>query len=208
MLRTQNLKHTYKTGKTIEFPDIQCKYGEALLILGDSGSGKTTLLHILAQILPIQNGEILLDNVSLNLLSEHQKNRFRGENIGLIFQKNTFINSLNVKENLLAANYFGNSALNHDRLLYLTENLGLAKLLNNPIQQLSGGEQQRVGIARSLMNKPKILLADEPTASLDDNNAYNVLKLLQNQALEINACLIIVTHDKRLKDLISNQITL
>lgn len=208
MIQTKNLSYTYDSSEALNFPDIECKQGETLLLLGESGKGKTTMLHLLAQLLPLQSGEIIIDNVPISKLKENQKSQFRGQKIGMIFQKNNFINSLSVLENIVSANYFASNKLNFRLAKALSEQLGIGKLLNKSIFELSGGEQQRVGIARALMNQPKVILADEPTSSLDDSNAIKVFHLLERQAKEINAALIIVTHDKRLKDLVNKQITL
>jgi len=130
--------------------------------------------------------------------------RFRGENIGIVFQKPHLLAPLDVKENLMMARYFSSKkGQDADELL---KELELSNKLHSPVNQLSEGEAQRVSIARALINRPKLILADEPTSSLDDENAERVVKLMQDQATKIQAALIIVTHDHRVKEQISNYI--
>jgi putative ABC transport system ATP-binding protein len=126
----------------------------------------------------------------------------------MVFQKPYFVNALNVFENLLLANYLGNNALDKGKAADLAKSLGFEHLLHKKVQELSGGEQQRVCIARALMNNPKVILADEPTSALDDENCEKVADLLEKQSKLIGAALIVVTHDHRLKSRFNNQISL
>lgn len=208
MIRIENLKHTYSPEVQFSFPDFNLDQGKELLLLGQSGVGKTTLLHLLGGLLPPQFGVITLADQKINPLSKAQLDQFRAKNIGIIFQKNHFIQSLNVSENLdLTATISGNSIdpKYRDQLL---DQLLLNHRKTAKINQLSEGEKQRVSIARALINRPKIVLADEPTSALDDLNCDRVIQLLKQQSDEINASLIIVTHDKRLKDQFPNQLVL
>ncbi len=207
-LIVRNLEHRYESGKLIRFPDLEVMSGKDLLILGKSGAGKSTLLHLLALILPVQAGRIVIDGQETANMTHQQLTRFRAEKIGLIHQQNHFIQSLNVMDNLLLANYFGGRAPSVSRAKKLAEKLEIVGILRKPVFELSGGEMQRVTIARALMNGPQLILADEPTSSLDDVNCEKVSDLLREVANEINASLIIVTHDNRLKKLTDNQIQL
>ena len=208
MLKTDSLKFSYNNGKTFAFPDISCKAKETLLILGNSGSGKTTLLNLLGLLLQPTSGTLEVNNVITSSLNEKKVTDFRANHIGIVFQKPYFVNALNVSENLVLANYLGNHQLNHTKADDLAKSLGFENLMSKKVQQLSGGEQQRVCIARALMNNPKIILADEPTSALDDENCEKVADLLENQSKLIGAALVIVTHDHRLKSRFPNQITL
>jgi ABC-type lipoprotein export system ATPase subunit len=208
MIETKGLSYQYDKGNVIQFEDFSIKAGETLLILGKSGVGKTTLLHLLALLLKPKTGKITINNVDITTLKTSELVAFRAQNIGLVFQKPHFVSSLSVKENLLLPNYFAGKSLEISHLNNLASSLGFENYLHKKTNQLSLGEQQRVAIARAIMNSPKIILADEPTSSLDDENCKNVLTLLENQAQKINACLVIVTHDQRLKNEFSNQITL
>ncbi len=208
MLQTDSLKFSYPKGQTFDFPNISCKAEEALLILGNSGSGKTTFLNLIALLLRPSSGELLIKNTETSNLSEKQITEFRAQNIGIVFQKAYFVNALNVSENLVLANYLGNNALDKNKAAELAKSLGFEHLLSKKVQELSGGEQQRVCIARALMNTPKVILADEPTSALDDENCEKVADLLEKQSKLIGAALIIVTHDHRLKSRFNNQISL
>lgn len=204
MVVAQNIDFYYDSKTKFEIPDIRMESGDELLILGKSGSGKTTLLNILGGLLKPISGEVLIDGTSLYQLSGAKLDKFRGKNIGIIFQKPHILTPLTVAENLRLANFFVSEKGNHnDSLLW---ELGIFEKRNSKVQTLSEGEAQRVSIARALANNPKLILADEPTASLDDENAEVVVKLLQQQANKFQAALIIVTHDQRVKNHISNQI--
>ncbi|SMP23401.1 putative ABC transport system ATP-binding protein [Algoriphagus winogradskyi] len=184
------------------FPDIALEAGESLLVLGKSGSGKTTLLNLLAGLLKPETGEILLSGKNLATLNGQELDLFRGKEIGIVFQKPHLLAALNVKENLQMAHFF--SKKEGQNIEELLGELELAAKAKSSVLTLSEGEAQRVSIARALANKPKLILADEPTSSLDDQNAENVIKLLKTQAAKIGAALIIVTHDQRVKSHIAN----
>ena len=208
MISCQNLTFSYGPQKQFAFPDLQCNNREALLILGQSGKGKTTLLHLLSLLLRPSAGQILINNQDITPLSVAEAAAVRAQQIGLIYQRAHFVSSLNVIDNLLLSNYLANKTENKQRALELAEQLGFAEHLSKKVNQLSQGEQQRVGIARALMNQPNVILADEPTSSLDDANCQNVVDLLKTQSEQIGASLVIVTHDQRLKDVFRNQIVL
>ena len=204
MLVAQNIEFSYQSDQKFDIPSFNLKAGEQLLILGKSGSGKTTILNILGGLLKPQKGEVNINGTSLYQLSGAALDKFRGKNIGIIFQKPHILTPLTVEENLKLANFFsGASGAKNESLL---RDLGIFDKRNAKVHTLSEGEAQRVSIARALANAPKIILADEPTASLDDVNAANVIKMLKEQAEKFNAVLIVVTHDQRVKDHISNQI--
>lgn len=170
-----------------------------LALLGDSGSGKTTFLHILAGLLQADNGSIRVNNQELSSLNERELALYRRK-IGLIFQHYQLLDCLTVKQNILfqhKLNFPGQAASEFD---HLVKELGLQNKLNALPHQLSGGEQQRVGIARALLNKPQIIFADEPTGNLDQKRSHQVVKLLTElcRARQIN--LIMVTHSHQLTD--------
>lgn len=206
MLHCTDLSFSYNADKKFKFPDFTVESGKTLLLLGNSGKGKTTLLHLLALILNPEKGEIKLDGKIISNLSPQESLQIRAEKIGIIYQKSHFISSINVLENLLLSNFLANKKQDIKKAKELAKQLGFDDLLLQKTSILSGGEQQRVGIARAMMNNPAIILADEPTSSLDDENCQKVIQLLENQAKTIGASLIIVTHDQRLKNRFSNQI--
>ena len=197
MIETKSLKFSYDGKFVFEFPNIKLKNGENLLILGNSGIGKSTLLHNLAGILTPQSGSIKIFGNDISKFSEIEIDKFRGKNIGIIFQRPHFVNSLTVKENLQLAKYLGKN-LEGD----IKETLSSLKILDKIDKKpndLSQGEKQRVSIAIAIINSPKLILADEPTSSLDDSNCSNVINILKEQASKKNAQLIVITHDSRLK---------
>ena len=198
MIKTKGLKFNYDNQVFFEFPDINLISGENLLIIGSSGIGKTTLLHLLAGLLKSESGSIELFGNEISLLSSHQLDRFRKNNIGIVFQRPHFVNSLTVKENLQLAQYIAKKKDNN-RIESILKNLNISDKANKKTNQLSQGEKQRASIALAIVNSPKLILADEPTSSLDDNNCTNVINLLQKQATEFGAQLVVITHDSRLK---------
>lgn len=207
MLKTKSLQYQYTDGQSFEFPDISCDQKDKLLVLGSSGVGKSTLLHLLGGLLGAQKGSIVLNDKEMVGMGQSKLDKFRGDNIGIIFQKNHFVASLSVLENLKIAQFFGGKE-DEKKCKNLLERLNILEKSNKSISTLSEGEKQRVAIARALVNNPSLILADEPTSALDDANCFEVMKLLEEQASEAKAALVIVTHDNRLKETIPNQITL
>ncbi|RXR17846.1 ATP-binding cassette domain-containing protein [Flavobacterium amnicola] len=208
MIATKNISFAYGNENQFQFPDIVCNASESLLITGNSGVGKTTLLHLLGGLLRPISGEINLDNVAIQTLSDKKLDAFRGKNIGIVLQQNHFVEALSVLENVMLASWLATGKKDKAKAKSLLEHLHLEKHWDKLPSQLSVGQQQRVSIARALINNPKVLLADEPTSSLDDANTLKVANLLENLAKEYDTALIIVTHDSRLKERFSNQISL
>ena len=208
MISSQNLHFSYSLNKHFSFPDLECNNNEALLILGQSGRGKTTLLHLLALLLQPASGKIAVDGIALENISPSKAAEIRAQKIGIIYQKAHFVGALTVLDNILMTNYLAGKTQNTEKAFYLAEQLGFADHLQKKTNQLSQGEQQRVSIARALMNDPNVILADEPTSSLDDENCRKVIELLKKQSSVIGASLVVVTHDQRLKDEFSNQVFL
>jgi putative ABC transport system ATP-binding protein len=208
MLTTKKLAFEYAAAKPMRFPDIDLKRGEQGLLLGQSGSGKTTLLHLLGGLLSPKSGDIQINDQSLSILRGAELDHFRGKNIGIIFQTAHFIRSLSIEENLMVAQQLGGNKPNKALIFNFLQKLNLSHKLKSKPNELSIGEAQRANIARALINAPSVILADEPTSALDDKNAEEVIKLLEQQAAEVNATLLIVTHDGRLKSRFKQQIEL
>ena len=198
MISTKGLNFKYNEQASFSFPDINLGKHENLLIIGSSGIGKTTLLHLLAGLLESNSGSINLYGQDISKLTQHQIDKFRGQNIGIVFQKPHFVNSLTVKENLQLAQYLGNKK-DQNRIVDILSSLDILDKENKKPKKLSQGEKQRASIAMAIVNSPKLILADEPTSSLDDENCDRVIKLLKKQASEFKAQLIVITHDNRLK---------
>ncbi|HKK89137.1 MAG TPA: ABC transporter ATP-binding protein [Saprospiraceae bacterium] len=209
MIEVRRLAHQYSNqDRSIEYPDFHCGSGEELLILGPSGSGKSTLLHILGGFLKPSRGEVKMSARSLQEMNTKERNRFRQDFIGIVFQKHHFIRSLKVFENLKYAAAFSKSNRTDDQLLELLEFLGLEDLKKQAVNTLSEGQKQRLSVARALVHKPAILLADEPTSSLDDQNCRLVAELLIRSKEEYGATLVVVSHDHRLMPYFANKIEL
>jgi len=208
MISTKDITFSYHKDHIFHMPDVFCQAGNTLLVTGNSGKGKTTYLHILAGLLKPDSGQVTIDNMDITKLSEQKTDAFRGKNIGVVFQKSHFIASLTVLENLEISSWLATGKKHTKRAKNLLEKLDVLDQATKLVSQLSVGQQQRVSIARALMNKPKVLLADEPTSSLDDKNAEKVIDLLENLAKEYQAALLIVTHDSRIKQRFTNQITM
>ena len=208
MLATHQLTFEYGPSKQFSFPDVHCANREALLILGQSGRGKTTFLHLLALLLRPKSGSVIIDKTDLTQLSAAETANFRAKHVGIIYQKPHFVSSLSVLDNLLLANYLADKPQDKNRARDLAAQLGFVEQLGKKTHQLSQGEQQRVSIARAVMNQPDVILADEPTSSLDDDNTDRVVNLLREQSEQIGASLIVVTHDQRLKDAFQNRVAL
>ena len=197
MIETKSLEFSYDNSFVFKFPNIKLESNENLLVLGNSGIGKSTLLHNLAGILRPKSGSIKIFDQDISKLSELELDNFRGQNIGIIFQRSHFVNSLTVGENLELAQFLGRNKKGN-----IQETLDSLKILdkvNKKPKELSQGERQRASIALAIINSPKLILADEPTSSLDDTNCSNVIKILKEQALKYQAQLIVITHDSRLK---------
>jgi len=199
MISIKDVAHQYGTS-TINFKDWQINDGEQWLLLGQSGSGKTTLLHILTGILKPTHGEVSIADTNLYQLSSKNLDQFRGRNIGIIFQRPHLIKSLTIGENLALAQSFAKLPTNQQRIDEVLTSLEMQHKKNAYPSELSQGQLQRISIARAVINKPALLIADEPTSSLDDQNAEAVLNLLMQQSGLNQATLVVATHDKRVKD--------
>lgn len=176
--------------------------GGQMLLTGPSGSGKTTLLHMIAGLLLPSGGEIYFDGARIDNMPEKERDLWRARNIGYVFQKLNLIEALTAKENILLAGYFagGNMAELKKRAAMLLERVGLANKKDTLPGKLSIGEQQRIAVVRAVINKPVLLLADEPTASLDAENSRIVLGLLRGLCSENGTALILSTHDESVKE--------
>ncbi len=208
IIQTSNLQYTFSKGPDLIFPSIEAEENSELLILGNSGTGKTTLLHLLAGLRKPMAGNVEVNGIRLSSLSGAALDRFRGKNIGVVFQTSHFVQSLSVIDNIMLAPYFSGNKVSKSDAEKMLDRLNILAKKNKKTSSLSVGEQQRVAIARALLNNPSLILADEPTSALDDQNAKEVLNLLREQTHALKAALLIVTHDNRLKDEVKQRIEL
>ena len=208
MLEVKSLTFTHEGQNQICFPDISLSNNEGLIVLGNSGSGKTTLINLIAGLIKPDSGDISLNQTKYNELSLDDLDIFRGKNIGLIFQKPHFIRNLNVLENLSLSTHLSRNKVRKEIFEETLREVGLSEKVNVRPNELSEGEQQRLSIAMALVKEPSIILADEPTSSLDDKNCNKVISLLKAYSENKGCKLIIVTHDIRIKDLFKKKISL
>lgn len=182
---------------------LQVMPGEVVLIMGPSGSGKTTLLSMLGGLLQPSNGRIQIGTADLTQLNERQLPDVRLRHIGFIFQDFNLLSALSALDNVALVGQLNGRSRSEarQRAQELLEQLGLGHRLNFLPEKLSGGEKQRVAIARALVNKPDIILADEPTANLDSHHGHETMRLLRRIAKEEQRSIIIVSHDQRIKDI-------
>lgn len=204
LLSLQNVSKSYKEGastvQALKQATLEVEAGELVAIIGPSGSGKSTLLSIAGALLQMSEGTVEINGRNIVDLSAKQLASFRLKELGFILQTSNLVPYLNVLDQLLLVKKMGGKVKKDDKEFakqLLTE-LGLSDKLKKMPNELSGGERQRVAIARAFMNNSKVILADEPTASLDSKRALEVVKLLAKEAKERNKAAIMVTHDERM----------
>ncbi len=204
MFAVKNLRHAYNGQDVLRVESWQAEQGAHWLLLGSSGSGKTTLLHILAGILKPTAGSVTIAGQDLGALTAAGLDRFRGRHVGIVLQQLHLIASLTVVNNLLLAQYLAALPQDRSRVREVLASLDLADKGDAYPHELSHGQAQRVAVARAVINRPQLLLADEPTSNLDDARCAQALDLLESQARACNATLVIATHDQRTWARISN----
>lgn len=199
MLQISKLAYRYASTESAQLSvaSFSLAIGEHAIILGPSGCGKSTLLHLMAAILSPQEGQLHVAGTDVQALTPRTADSWRGKTIGFLPQKLALVPSLSVRENLLLAAYASGQSAEPTRVEHLLHALDLADKANAKPRQLSQGQQQRVAIARAVFNRPKLLLADEPTANLDDDACTAAIGLLLAQASDAGASLVIATHDAR-----------
>lgn len=170
--------------------------GEQVALRGESGSGKTTFLHLVAGILAADAGKVTVDGVEMTSLSEAKRDRLRAEKIGYIFQTFNLLQGYTVLENVVLGMSFGPHGVGRGHAKELLERVGLRHRMDHFPRQLSTGQQQRVAVARALANRPKLVLADEPTGNLDRKHAGEALRLIREVCRENGASLLLVSHDE------------
>jgi ABC-type lipoprotein export system ATPase subunit len=199
MLLLENVQKTYRQPNGEPLPILNIPYfavneGEQLVLLGRSGGGKTTLLHAIAGISAVDSGQILFDKTDICQLREHGRDRFRALKIGYVFQTFNLLPGFSALENVTLGMTLARGEPNTARATKLLERVGLSHRLHHKPTSMSVGEQQRVAVARALGNRPRLVLADEPTANIDPRNQQKILNLIRETCREENIALILVTH--------------
>lgn len=199
---------SYGESTVVSMGRCELERGRSMAVIGPSGSGKTTFLHLLAGLLHPDSGAIRILGQDLAQLRGATLDRFRGRNIGLVFQRLHLLPALNVRENVLLAQRLSGSPVDPARVATLLERLDLVGLEHHKPSMLSQGQAQRVAIARALVHGPRVIMADEPTSALDDRNAKQALALLQASAQAVDAALLVVTHDQRVRGCLDEEFEL
>lgn len=198
-IAVNDLRFGYADHAVVEIERFNLGRGESMAVIGPSGCGKTTLLHLLAGLIRPGAGVIRVLGQDLSTLRATGLDRFRGRNIGLVFQRFHLLPALAVRENVLLAQRLARVRIDPARVQVLFDRLGLAGLEKHRPSMLSHGQAQRVAIARALVHGPRLVMADEPTSALDDHHAEQALRLLRESARAVGAALVIVTHDQRVR---------
>ncbi len=201
MLAVTDLKKSFVApdGERVEIVDVPAfalAAGEQVALRGESGSGKTTFLHLIAGILAADSGRVRLDDAEMTALSEPRRDRLRAEKLGYIFQTFNLLQGYTVIENVALGMSFGARGVDRAHAREVLERMGLGHRLHHFPRQLSTGQQQRVAVARALANRPKLVLADEPTGNLDRKHAGEALRLIREVCRENDAALLLVSHDE------------
>ena len=201
MLLLQNVKKSYLEANgnklpILDIPRFEVASGEQMVLVGGSGCGKTTLLHVIAGISGADSGSIRVDGVEISTLSEAGRDRYRAAKLGYVFQTFNLLPAFTAVENVMLGMTFSHGRKDAVRANHLIERVGLAHRSHHKPGQLSVGEQQRVAVARALANRPRLLLADEPTANVDPANQQKIIDLIRETCREEQIALVMVTHSQ------------
>jgi putative ABC transport system ATP-binding protein len=203
MIETQQLAYTHRAGPTLQFADVNLPQGGALLLRGASGAGKSTWLALVAGLRQPASGRVRVAGQDLAALAPAQRDAWRAQHVGFLPQRLHLSAALSVADNLALAFFAAGLPRDDAAIAQALAHVGLADMAGRKPHQLSGGQAQRVALARAVLLRPQVLLADEPTASLDDANATAALGLLQGSAAACGASLVIATHDQRVEAVLS-----
>ncbi|REA57536.1 lipoprotein-releasing system ATP-binding protein LolD [Dyadobacter luteus] len=211
LLRARGIKRTYGSLQVLKGIDLEVASGEVVAIVGASGAGKSTFLHILGTLDRPEEGEVYIGDVNVFTQKDKELARFRNEKIGFIFQFHNLMAEFTALENACMPAYIGGVMKDQEiinRGKELLDMLGLADRMNHLPSQLSGGEQQRVAVARALLNKPSIVLADEPSGNLDSHNALDLHQLFFKLRDEFGQTFVIVTHNEELAEMADRRLVM
>lgn len=210
MIKAQNIQKSYGKLKVLKGIDLEIKKGEIISIVGASGAGKSTLLHILGTLDLADEGKVMINDIEVGALNDKKLSEFRNKNIGFVFQFHHLLPEFTALENVCIPSYIGgvNKKEAEEKATKLLDFLGLAERKDHKPAQLSGGEQQRVAVARALINNPAVVLADEPSGNLDSTSAKDLHKLFFSLRDEFKQTFIIVTHNEELADMADRKLTI
>lgn len=208
MIKAVNIQKKFRDLQVLKGVELNIKEGEIVSIVGASGAGKTTLLQILGTLDRPDSGELLINDTNVNLLKDKELSAFRNKNIGFVFQFHHLLAEFDALENVCIPAYINGTKESEvaQRAKELLEMLGLKERMHHKPAELSGGEQQRVAVARALINKPGIILADEPSGNLDSKNAEELHQLFFRLRDEFKQSFVIVTHNKELAAMSDRQL--
>jgi len=207
LLEAKQIKKSYQGLEILKGVNLQLLKGQVSTLFGSSGAGKTTLLQVLGTLDQADSGEILFENIDIQKYTEKQQAKFRNEKLGFIFQFHHLLEECTAIENVSMPALIQGKSLKEAKPYaeFLLEKLNMTHRIHHKPSQLSGGEQQRVAVARALMNKPQLILADEPTGNLDSKNSHDLFNLFLSLASELNISFLIATHNEHFTSL-SNQV--
>ena len=213
MISVKNVSKTYNNKKVLDKIDLEIKQGEIISIVGPSGAGKTTLLNIISTLdKPDVNtlSKVMIDNIDVTNLNDFKLSKFRNTQIGFIFQFHELLPEFSAIENVIIPAIIKgeNKESSIKKAMEILDSLGLSKVINQQPSQLSGGEQQRVAVARALINDPKIIFADEPSGNLDSKSSELLHKLFFDLRKKHNITFVIVTHNKDLSNMTDRKLNL
>jgi putative ABC transport system ATP-binding protein len=208
VVELSSIDFRYGAQRVLEIAQWRAGAGEQWLVAGPSGSGKSTLLHLIAGLVTAAAGRVVVAGTDVSALGAAERDRWRGRTVGIVPQRLHLIGAVDVTDNLRLAQRLAGQRIDDARIVALLQSVQVAELAHRYPRELSQGQAQRVAIARAVVNRPSVVLADEPTANLDDVHAAAALELLRTQALEAGATLIVASHDGRVQSLLPNVLAL
>jgi len=204
----KNIVKRFDKTPILEIDKAEFDSGSQTVIMGDSGLGKSTLLNLIAGVIKPEEGDVTLGDTCISNLKEHQRDIFRSKNVGYVFQNFNLLPELTVLENIRMATYFGKIEYSESHVNRLMEQVGMQNKANAYPNTLSAGQKQRVAIVRAIVNKPGIILADEPTGALDQKNKNSIINIVQELSKDVGCTLILVTHDNWVSEQFQNTLML
>ena len=208
VLSLNKLEFSFNEKPLINIEEFKVRTRERIAIMGPSGCGKSTFIHLVAGLLKPQKGTIKIKNQDITKLEEWKIDRLRGQSIGIVFQRLHLLPSISILDNLLLAQKLAQTTVDRESAIKLLKRLELEEGINKFPHHLSQGQAQRAAIARAVIHKPALVIGDEPTSALDDDNAQEAIRLLNELSENVGFALLIVTHDKRVRDSMDSVLSL